>query len=67
MITCTKCQKVSETEMHPMFWFRVLRNGSITRFCSRRCLVEYLFPELGKAIVPAQWVPNEDENERMSQ
>jgi len=36
-------------------------------FCSRICLVEFIAPEVNSAVVVKQWVPTEDEVERMIQ
>lgn len=36
-------------------------------FCSRVHLVEYIAPELNKAVSVKQWVPTDDEAARMSE
>jgi hypothetical protein len=37
-------------------------------FCSRRCLIEHIAPELKQAVVIEQWVPTtQEEVDRMTQ
>lgn len=36
-------------------------------FCSKIHLVEFIAPELKKAIVPSQWLPTEEDRVRMDQ
>lgn len=64
---CYKCKKDSGGDMLPMFWYRLSKADWSASFCSRTCLVEYLAPELNKAVAVKQWVPTEEEEARMSQ
>jgi len=50
-----------------MYWYQVRRNDECTHFCSRRCLVEFIAPEVSKAIVIKHWVPTEEDVRRMSE
>lgn len=59
---CDKCGKQGDD-----LWYHVSHNNTINAFCSRRCLVEFIAPELIKAVVVKQWIPTEEEKERMSQ
>jgi hypothetical protein len=63
-----KCDKCGKTDFSTdgMPWYHVSYNNSIQAFCSRRCLVEFIAPELNKAVVVNQWVPTEVELRRMS-
>ena len=60
---CSKCGCAPDGTS----WFHLSRNAETHRFCSRRCLVEFVAPELAKAIVVQQWIPTPEEAERMSQ
>lgn len=62
-MNCEKCGKAWETGP----WYHVSYNDEQQAFCSRRCLVEFIAPELSKAIAVKQWVPTEEEIARMSQ
>jgi hypothetical protein len=62
-MTCSQCQ----TEIVELPSYEVRYNSTAWNFCSRVCLVEYIAPELNKAVVPRQWIPTEEEEERMSQ
>lgn len=66
-MTCRHCKKESGGNLLPMFWYRLVHIGTSSEFCSRTCLVEHIAPELGKACVVKQWVPTEEEKERMAQ
>lgn len=60
---CDKCGKASDD----LPWYHVSYNDTRLALCSRRCLVEFIAPELVKAVVVKQWVPNEEEIRRMSE
>lgn len=66
-MTCRKCQKESGGDMLPTYWFRLSQGNNWSEFCSRTCLVEHIAPELSRAVAVKQWVPTEEEKERMSQ
>jgi hypothetical protein len=61
-MNCDKCGKSSDE----LPWYHVSYNDTRHAFCSRRCLVEFMAPELNKAIAVKQWVPNDEEKRRMS-
>lgn len=63
VMKCDKCGKPSDE----LPWYHVSYNDTRLAFCSRICLVDFIAPELSKAIAVRQWVPTEDEQERMSQ
>lgn len=67
MIICHKCKKESGGDMLPTLWYRLSQGDYGNYFCSRPCIVEYLAPELNKAVTVRQWVPTEEDKERMSQ
>lgn len=60
---CSKCGKPPDG----MPWYHLSRNDDHHHFCSRICLVEFIAPEVSKAIVVKQWVPTPEEEARMSQ
>ena len=60
---CDKCGRIGDD----LLWYYVSHNDTRQAFCSRRCLVEFIAPELSKAIAVKQWVPTEEEIARMSQ
>lgn len=60
---CSKCD--CEADGTP--WYHLTRNNERHSFCSRRCLVEFIAPELRAAVVVKQWVPTAEEEVRMSQ
>lgn len=60
---CAKCQK----EHVGLPYYTLAYNNEWWHFCSRTCLVEHLAPELNKAVSVRQWVPTEEDQERMSQ
>jgi hypothetical protein len=62
-MNCDKCGKPSDE----LPWYHVTRNDERHAFCSRRCLVEFIAPELTKAVVVKQWVPTPEEERRMSE
>lgn len=62
-MTCLHCK----TEIGEMPHYRVLHNADDWHFCGRRCLVEYIAPEINRAIVPSHWIPTEEETARMSE
>ena len=62
-MNCDKCGKTSDDGP----WYHVSYNNTINAFCSRRCLVEFIAPELNKAIAVKQWVPTEEDIRRMSE
>lgn len=62
-MNCDKCGcAYNET-----LWYHLARGIETHHFCSRICLVEFIAPELSKAVAVKQWVPTEEETERMSQ
>lgn len=62
-MTCTKCQsEIAELPHYDLFY-----NAVKWSFCSRVCLVEFIAPEISKAVVPKHWIPTPEEEERMSQ
>ena len=62
-INCSKCGCVPDD----LPWYHLRRNNEYHRFCSRRCLIEFIAPELSKAIVVKQWIPTPEEEARMSE
>lgn len=66
-MNCDKCGGSEDSQIGVGLWYHLtLPSGQITHFCSRRCLTEFIAPELTKAVVVKQWVPNEEEIRRMS-
>jgi len=61
-----KCSKCS-TEATGLPFYTLTYNNDRHHFCSRVCLVEFMAPEVKKAIVPRQWIPTPEEEERMCQ
>lgn len=67
MRKCFKCSKEAEA-IKGWYCVHIIQDGDCdSYFCSRRCLVEFIAPEVSKAIVVKQWVPNEEETRRMSE
>lgn len=62
-MTCNNCK----IEIYALPHYRVIRNEQEWVFCGRMCLIETMAPEIRKVVVPNQWVPTEEETERMSQ
>lgn len=61
---CDKCGRLGED----MPWYHLAYRADTHHFCSRRCLIEHLAPELKQAVVIEQWVPTtQEEIDRMSQ
>jgi len=60
---CSKCGKQPDG----LPWYHLGYNNDRHHFCSRVCLVEFMAPEVKKAIVPRQWIPTPEEEERMCQ
>lgn len=58
---------VCGTEFGQVAGYRLIRLNVEWDFCGRICLTEWIAPEIKKAIVPSQWIPTEDEIQRMSQ
>jgi hypothetical protein len=46
------------------FW-HILHGSAEFSFCSRRCMVEFVAPELAQAVVVKQWVPTPEDEKRM--
>jgi hypothetical protein len=61
--SCSKCGKSPDG----LPWYHLSLNNSNHQFCSRACLVEFIAPELKKAVVVNQWVPTPEEERRMSE
>jgi hypothetical protein len=61
--TCDKCGK----EVHHNFAWTISSRGGEETFCSRRCLVEKVAPELKHAVVVGQWIPTPEDEARMSE
>jgi hypothetical protein len=65
---CCKCgSKPESTPLFDISWYHVDHGGVVQHFCSRRCLVEFIAPELNKAVAVRQWVPTPEEERRMSE
>lgn len=62
-MNCTKCGNPPDGTP----WYVLTKNNEQSVFCSRICLVEFIAPELSKAIAVKQWVPTPEEEARMSQ
>jgi hypothetical protein len=62
-MTCSNCSK----QIPPGELFTLLGPQAEGCFCSRRCLIEFVAPELKQAVVVSQWVPTEEETARMSE
>ena len=60
---CTKCG----AEQKGLPFYYLAYNADRFVFCSRVCLVEFVAPEVKKAIVPNQWIPTPEEEARMCQ
>jgi hypothetical protein len=60
---CSKCGKSPDETA----WYHLSLNNDNHQFCSRRCLVEFIAPEVSTAIVVKHWIPNEEEVRRMSE
>lgn len=60
---CVKCGG----EIHPNFLWRVESRAGFEVFCSRRCLVEHLAPELNQAVSVKQWIPTPEDEARMAE
>lgn len=58
---CFKCR----AEPDGMPWWYLTKNDVRFAFCSRRCLVEHVAPELKAAVVVKQWIPTAEEEARM--
>lgn len=67
-VKCAKCDKTAIDSMKGWYYVGIVGGGECdASFCSRRCLVEFIAPELSKAIAVKQWMPTEEEIERMRQ
>lgn len=64
-VPCAKCGAV--VEEGTSFKVAVTNRNQEWHLCSRICLVEWIAPEVTKAIVVRQWVPTAEEEERMKQ
>lgn len=51
-MNCDKCGKPSDD----LPWYHVSYNNTRYDYCSRRCLIEGMAPEVTKAIVVTQWI-----------
>lgn len=60
---CAQCGK----EFGAIDGYKLQRLDQVIHFCGRLCLCEWLVPEINKVCVPRQWIPTEEEIERMSQ
>lgn len=60
---CSKCGK-SFDDIH---WYHLTHGNGRYHLCSRCCLVEFIAPELNNAVAIWQWVPTEEDKERMIQ
>ena len=58
---CHELRQVRKTS-DELPWYHLVQRHA-TAFCSRRCLVEFIAPELNKAVAVKQWVPTEEEEE----
>lgn len=62
-MNCDKCRKSSDD----VSWYYLSCKDGKYAFCSCHCLIDFIAPELNKAVVVKQWVPNEEEIRRMSE
>lgn len=63
----TKCSECGGAPVD-LCWYHLSFCKDETRpFCSRRCLVEFIAPELKQVAVVKQWIPTEEETKRMSE
>jgi len=60
---CAQCGKPPEA----FPWYHLSYNNERHHFCSRICLIDFMAPEVKKAIVVKQWIPTPEEEERMRQ
>lgn len=60
---CHNCKK----EFGEIAGYQVVHHAVTWNFCGRICLTEWIAPELKQVAVVKQWVPTEEENERMGQ
>lgn len=60
---CSQCR--CEPDGTP--WYYLSQNDEKHSFCSRRCLVEFIAPELKQAVAIKQWIPTAEDEERMRQ
>jgi hypothetical protein len=63
---CDKCG-IQDAQIDCRPWYHLSYNNQIHAFCSRRCLVDFIAPELNKAVVVKQWMPTEEDVRRMSE
>ncbi len=61
-MNCSKCNCAPDGTP----WYRLTRNADDNLFCSRRCLVEFIAPELKQVAVVKQWIPTPEEERRMA-
>lgn len=62
-MNCFRCKK----EFGEIDGYKVIHLNLTWAFCGRLCLTEWIAPEITKGIVPRQWIPTAEEDERMSQ
>lgn len=62
-MTCFNCGK----EFGEIDGYRIIHLDKSWTFCGRLCLAESMLPEISRAIVPRQWIPTKEEEERMSE
>lgn len=66
-IKCEKCSKDAGSQLIPKGWLRLEDGAERWLFCSRVCVIEWLAPDIKKVVAVRQWVPTQEEEERMRQ
>jgi hypothetical protein len=56
-MNCDKCGRLHDGET----WYHLAHQTITHHFCSRRCLVEFIAPELARAVVVKHWIPTPEE------
>ena len=62
-MTCHNCKK----DFGEIAGYTVIHLDCAWHFCGRLCMTEWSGPELKKAVVPRQWIPTVEDEERMRQ
>lgn len=62
-VPCAKCGVLIDERAS----FKVIHLEEEWHLCGRICLVEWMAPEIQRAIVVRQWVPTDDEVAKMSE
>lgn len=66
-MTCFNCYSTVDAKIIPKGWLRLEDGTEQWLFCGRICLIEWVAPNIKKAVAIKQWVPTDEEKERMTQ